>query len=96
MVVDIGPCLYGYMLDRPQEKAVLVHILYLHKKTRLLNILCTGHEYFKDSSVLYLDISCFNLIVAFSNMKYNNKKMKMEKSKLSQSVENHENVSVML
>ena len=85
------------MLDRAQEKAVLVHILYLHKKTRLLNIiLCTGYEYFKDSSVLYLDISCFNLIVAFSNMKYNNKKKKMEKSELSQSVENHENVSVML
>ena len=96
-MVDISPCLYGYMLDRAQEKAVLVHILYLHKKTRFLNILCTGYEYFKDSSVLYLDISCFNLIVAFSNMKYNNKKKKkMEKSELSQSVENHENISVML
>ena len=59
-----GPCLYGFTLDRAQEEAVLVHILYSHKKTRLLNILCTGYEYFKDSSVLYSDLLCFNMTVA--------------------------------
>ena len=46
------------------EKAVLVHILYSHKKTRILNIFCTGYEYFKDSSVLYSDFMCFNMTVA--------------------------------
>ena len=66
-MVGVGLCLYGFTLDYSQE-AVLVHTLYLHKKTRLLNILCTGYEYFEDSLVLrmyiYLDISCFDLIVA--------------------------------
>ena len=45
--------------------SVLVHILYLHKKPRLLNILCTGYKYFKDSSVLYLDLLRFNMTVAW-------------------------------
>ena len=62
-MMGVGPCLYGFTLDRARE-AVLVHILYSNKKTRLLNILCTGHEYFKDSSVFYSDILCFNMTVA--------------------------------
>ena len=70
-----------HTLDRTREEAVLVHILYSHKKTKLLSILCTGYEYCKDSSVLYSDIS--DLTVAFLNKKHNdnkNKKKKMEKS----------------
>ena len=62
--MGIGPYLYGFMLNRAQEEAVLVHILYSHKNTRLLNILCTGYEHFKDSSVLYSDLLCFNMTVA--------------------------------
>ena len=62
--MGVGPCLYGFTLDRAREEAVLVHILYLHKKTRLLNIFCTGYEYFKDSSVFYLDLLRFNMTVA--------------------------------
>ena len=64
MAMGIGLCLYGFVLDRVLDEAVLVHILYSHNKTRLLNIHCTGYEYFKDSLVLYLDISCFDLTVA--------------------------------
>ena len=63
-MMGVGPCLYGFALDRAREEAVLVHILYPHKKTRLLNILFTGYEFFKDSSVLYLDLLCFNMTVA--------------------------------
>ena len=63
-MMGVGPCLYGFSLDRAREEAVLVHILYSHKKTRLLNTHCTGYEYFKDSLVLYSDISCFDLTVA--------------------------------
>ena len=63
-MMGIGPCLYGFTFDRAQEEAVLVHILYLHKKTRLLNILCTGYKHFKVSSVLYLDLLYFNMTVA--------------------------------
>ena len=59
MAVVIGPCLYGFMLDHAQEETVLVHILYSYKKARLLNILSTGYEYFKVSSVLYSDILYF-------------------------------------
>ena len=33
---------------------------------------CTGYQYFKDSSRLYLDTSCFDLVVAYSSKKYNN------------------------
>ena len=62
--MGIGSCLYGFKLDGAQEEAVLVHILYSHKKTRLLNILCTGYKNFKDSSVLYSDLLCFNMTVA--------------------------------
>ena len=63
-MMGIVPCVYGFMLYRAREEAVLVHILYWHKKTRLLNILCTGYEYFEDSSVLYSDLLCFNMAVA--------------------------------
>ena len=28
-----GPCLYGFVIDCALEKATLVHMLYLHKKT---------------------------------------------------------------
>ena len=62
--MGVGPCVYGFTLYRAREEAVLVHILYSHKKTRLLNILCTGYEYFEDSSVLYLDLLRFNMAVA--------------------------------
>ena len=61
--MDVGPCLYGFKLDGAQEEAVLVHILYSYKKTRLLNNLCTGYKNFKDSLVLYADLLCFNMIV---------------------------------
>ena len=64
MAMGVGPRLYGFTLYRAQEEAVLVHILYSNKKTRLLNILCTGYEYFKDSSVFYSDLLCFNMTVA--------------------------------
>ena len=63
-MMGVGPCSYGFTLDRAQEETVLVHILYSNKKTRLLNILCTGYEYFKDSSVFYSDLLCFNMTVA--------------------------------
>ena len=63
-MMGVGPCLYGFTLDRAREEAVLVHILYSNKKMRLLNILCTGYEYFKDSSVFYSDLLCFNMTVA--------------------------------
>ena len=51
-MMGVGLCLYGFVLDHAREEAVLVHILYSHKKTRLLNILCTGYKCFKDSLVL--------------------------------------------
>ena len=59
---------------------------------RFLNSHCTGYKYFKDSLVVYMDISSCNLTVGFSNKSnyYYNKKM--EKSGLSQSVKNFENV----
>ena len=63
-MMGVSLCLYGFMLDRAQEEVVLVYILYSHKKTRLLNILCTGYEYFKDSSVLYSNLLCSNMTVA--------------------------------
>ena len=63
-MMGVGPCLYGFTLDLAREEAVLVHILYSNKKTRLLNILCTGYEYLKDSSVFYSDLLCFNMTVA--------------------------------
>ena len=28
----VGPCLYGFTLDYTSKEAVLVHILYSHKK----------------------------------------------------------------
>ena len=62
--MGIGPCLYGFTPDRAREEAVLVHILCSLKKMRLLNILCTGYEYFEDSSVLTLDLLRFNMAVA--------------------------------
>ena len=30
-MVDVGPCLFGFIIDHSQEEASLVHILYLHK-----------------------------------------------------------------
>ena len=63
-MMGVSPRLYGFMLDRAREEALLVHILYSNKKTRLLNILSTGYEYFKDSSVFYSDLLCFNMTVA--------------------------------
>ena len=63
-MMGVGPCLYGFTPDRAQEEVVLVHILDSNKKTRLLNILCTGYEYFKDSLVFYSDLLCFNMTVA--------------------------------
>ena len=63
-MMGVDPCLYGFMLDRAREEAVLVQILYSNKKTKLLNILCTGYEYFKDSLVFYSDLLCFNMTVA--------------------------------
>ena len=63
-MMGVGPCWYGFTLDRAREEAVLVHILYSNKKTRLLKILCTGYEYFKDNSVFYSDLLCFNMTVA--------------------------------
>ena len=63
-MMGVGPCLYGFTLGCAREEAVLVHILYSIKKTRLLNILCTGYEYFKDISVFYSDLLCFNMTVA--------------------------------
>ena len=62
-MMGVGSCVYGFTLYRAREEAVLVHILYSHKKTRLLNILCTGYEYFEDSSVLYSDLLHFNMAV---------------------------------
>ena len=62
--MGVGPCLYGFTLDPAREEAVLVHILYSNKKMKLLNILCTGYEYFKDSLVFYSDLLCFNMAVA--------------------------------
>ena len=59
------------MLDHAREEAVLVHILYLYKKTELLSIPCTGYECFKGSLVIYSDIPCFDLTVALPNKKYN-------------------------
>ena len=66
-MVGIGPCLYGFMTDHALEEATLVCILYMHKKTRFLKSHCTGYEYFKDSLIVYTDISCFDLTVAFPN-----------------------------
>ena len=79
--MGVDPCLYGFTLNRAREEAVLVHSLYSHKKTRRLNILCTGYEHFKDSSVLYSDLLCFNMTVALWNKKYKKKKEKKEKKK---------------
>jgi len=47
-------------------------------QTKFLNIHRPGYEYFKDSSVVFLDMLCFDLAVA-SSMNNNNKKKKMEK-----------------
>ena len=63
-MMGVSPCLYGFTFDCAREEAVLVHILYSNEKTRLLNILCTGYEYFKDSSVFYSDLLCFNMTEA--------------------------------
>ena len=62
--MGVGPSLYGFTFDRARQEAVLVHILDSNKKTRLLNIPCTGYEHFKDSSVFYSDLLCFNMTVA--------------------------------
>jgi len=43
-------------------------------QNKVLNIHRPGYEYFKDSSVVFLDMLCFDLAVA-SPTKNNNKKM---------------------
>ena len=76
-MVDVGLCLYGFTINHALKDATLIYILYLHKKTRFLKSHCAaGFEYFKDSLIVYTDICCFDLTVAFSNYNYfnNNKK----------------------
>ena len=53
-----------------------------------------GYGYFKDSSIVYMDMSCFSLTVACSNKnnKYNYNNKKMENPSFSQSAEKFENV----
>ena len=46
MAMGVGRHLYRFTLDCAREEVALVHSLYSHKKTRLLNILCTGYEHF--------------------------------------------------
>ena len=62
MKVSVGSCLYGFTINRARD--VLVHILYLHKKMRFQNGHCTEYEYFKDSSIVYMDTSWFDFTVA--------------------------------
>ena len=52
LTMGVGPCLYGFTVDRAREEDVLVYILYLHKKTRSVNGHCTGYEYFKDGLIV--------------------------------------------
>jgi len=49
--------------------------LYPCYKIKFLNIHRPGYEYFKDSSVVYLDMLYFDLAVASSMKNNNNKKM---------------------
>ena len=46
----------------------------------LLNVHCTGYWYFKDPSIVFMDILCFNFTVARPN-----KNKKVENSGISQS-----------
>ena len=78
------------MFDHVWEVAVLVHILYSHKKTRLLNILCIGYEYFKDHLIVYSDISYFDLTVALQTKKYKKKKKKEKREKKEKEEEEKE------
>ena len=65
--MGIGPCLYGFTINRALEEATQVYILYMYKNTKYLKSHCTGYEYFKDSLIVYMDTSYFDLTVAFSN-----------------------------
>ena len=65
-MVGVSPCLYDFTINHAQE-AGLVHILYLHKKKGFLNSHWTEYEYFKGSSIVYMDISCYDLTVACLN-----------------------------
>jgi len=46
---------------------------------KFLNIHRPGNEYFKDSSVVFLDMFCVYFVVALSMKNNNKKKKKMEK-----------------
>ena len=65
-MVGIGLYLYNFMIDHVQEEAALVHILYLHKKTRFFNNHCTGYEYFKDSLIAYMYICYYSDVASHS------------------------------
>ena len=67
LMVGMACALYGFMIDRSLEEATLVYILYWLKKMTFLKSHCTGYEYFKDSLIVYTDISCFDLAVEFLN-----------------------------
>ena len=64
--------LYGQSCPR---RSYLGLFMYMHMKRRFLKSHYTGYEYFKDSLIVYMDTSCFDLTVAFSNKNNNNKKM---------------------
>ena len=63
LMAGMGLCLYGFMIDHALEEAILVYVLYWLKKIRFLKSHCTEFEYFKDSSIVYTDISCFDLTI---------------------------------
>jgi len=54
-------------------------------QNEVFNIHRAGYEYFKDSSVVFLDMLCFDLAVPSSTK---NKKKKMEKWGIWQKTEN--------
>jgi len=65
---------------------------------KFLNIHRAEHEYFKDSSVIFSDMLCFDLAVA-SSIKHNNnnkKKKKMEKLGIWQKIENKKTIDLVL
>ena len=69
MMMDVGPCFYGFTLDGVREEAVLCHILWSHYKTKFLNSHRAGHGYSKHHLRVNLDISSFNFAVASPNKK---------------------------
>ena len=48
----------------------------------LLNVHCTGYWYFKDPSIVFTDMFCFNFTVALPN-KNNDNNNKLENSGIS-------------